>query len=133
MFESPPPLLPPPLVDPLSTWPSLGCTSTQPAPWKPIWSVSPEPRPIKVFRFASVFTCVCRPLDQVIAAWGSQNVGTAPVSRRTGGPSETTATQPVPESDMLYSPPASIDPIPPSAFLMSQSMSESNARTLRPL
>ena len=40
-------------------------------------------------------------LDQVIAAFGSTNVGVSPVASSTGGPSETTATQPAPASDML--------------------------------
>src|SRR5689334_16562496 len=72
--DSPPPR-PPPLGVPLSTWPSLGCTSTQPSPWNAIWMVSPEPRPVNVFRLVSVFTLVRTPLDQVMAACGSQNVG----------------------------------------------------------
>jgi hypothetical protein len=96
----PPPPPPPPFVA-AATWPSLGCTSTQPAPWKPSWIVSPEPLPTSVLRFASVFTCGLTLLDHVIAAFGSTKVGTSLVCSSTGGPSEMTATQPLPASDML--------------------------------
>ena len=82
--------------------PSLGCTSTQPWPTKPICTDSPEPLPMNVFRLTSVLTVVCRLPYQVIAACGSANVGVSgPVDSRTGGPSDMTATQPVPASDML--------------------------------
>src|SRR3954468_2781993 len=98
----PPPPPPPPLAPAEATRPSLGCTRTQPAPANPIWSDSPEPLPISDFMFTSVFRWVWRLLDQVIAACGSQKVGvSAEVWRSTGGPSETIATQPLPDSAML--------------------------------
>src|SRR5690349_2902035 len=96
-----PPPPPPPFEDCEATRPSEGCTSTQPAPAKPICSDSPELFPISDFMFTSVFRWVVRLLDQVIAACGSQNVGASPVWSSTGGPSETTATQPEPDSAML--------------------------------
>ena len=88
---------------------------------------------MSVLRLASVFTLVRTPLDQVMAACRLQNVGASAAFSSTGGPSDTTATQPLPDSAMLKRPPASIPLTPPSTFEMSQSMFESNASTLRPL
>src|SRR3954454_5000847 len=100
--SSPPALPPPPLAPAEATRPSDGCTSTQPAPAKPIWSDSPELLPISDLMFTSVLRWVWRLLDQVIAACGSQNVdASAEVWSSTGGPSETIATQPLPDSAML--------------------------------
>src|SRR3954451_9258442 len=132
--RSPPP--PPPPLDPWAagaTRPSLGCTSTQPWPWKPSWTVSPELFPISDLRFASTFTCGVTLLAHVMAALGSTNVGASVVWSSTGGPSETTATQPVPDSAMLYRPPESAPAIPESSLVMSHSMPASKARTLAPL
>src|SRR3954464_10521921 len=82
MFPRPPPP-PPPLGVPGSTWPSLGCTSTQPLPWKPTWSVSPEPRPTSVFRFASVLPWCCRARRRGVGGGGG-GVG-APLRVAEGG------------------------------------------------
>ena len=109
--------------------PSDGCTSTQPFPENSIWSVSPEARPIRVFRFTSVFTAVCTPLDHVIAACGSVNAVSPSSSSSIGGPSESSATHPVPASSRLNSPPAST-PEAPSTLRMFQSMPASNASRL---
>src|SRR5688572_17166233 len=81
--------------------PSLGCTRTQPGPENAICTVSPEPRPISVFRLTSVLMDVWTLDAQVIAADGSAYVGISPVWSSTGGPSEMTATQPVPDRAML--------------------------------
>ena len=67
--------------------PSDGCTSTQPWPWKATWNVSPEPRPMRFLRLTSVLIDVVTPEDHMIAACASANVGAAPTSSRTGGPS----------------------------------------------
>src|SRR3954451_13139130 len=98
MPPAPPP--PPPLAVG-TTRPSDGCTSTQPVPWKPSCIVSPDDFTIRLLRFASTFTWGVTLDDHVMAAFGSTNVGVSPVWSSTGGPSETTATQPVPVSDML--------------------------------
>ncbi len=73
------------------------------------------------------------PCDQVIAAWASAYVGAEATFSRTGGPSERIATQPVPCSDMLNSPPASAPAPPPWMRLMSQSIVESKASRFGPL
>src|SRR5438132_1425284 len=101
IFPKPPDAPEPPPAPTPWTRPSLGCTSTQPSPLNAICNVSPDPRPIRVLRLASTFTWVWTPADQVIAAWASANVGALATSRSTGGPSERTATQPVPLSAML--------------------------------
>ena len=56
---------------------------------------------MNVFRLTSVFTELETPSDQVIAACGSAKVSVPSSSISTGGPSETSATVPVPESSML--------------------------------
>ncbi len=53
------------------TRPSLGWTSTQPGPENAIWTVSPEPRPISVYRLTSVLIAVWTLDAHVIAADGS--------------------------------------------------------------
>src|SRR3954471_14775811 len=83
-LPSRPPAPLPPVVG--TTRPSLGCTSTQPSPWNPIWMLSPEPRPMKFLSFTSVLMLVVTLLDQVIAACGSAKVGASPVLSSTGGP-----------------------------------------------
>src|SRR5918997_5352731 len=95
----PPPPWPVPGVG--MTRPSLGCTSTQPAPVNDICTDSPEPRPMKFLSFTSVLMLVCTLLDQVIAALGSANVGASAVFSSTGGPSLRIATQPLPVSEVL--------------------------------
>ena len=112
--------------------PSDGCTSTQPWPWKDIWTDSPEPRPIRFLALKSVLIPVVTPEDHVIAACASANVGACATLSSTGGPSERIATQPVPCSAMLNRPPPII-PLAPSTRLMSQSIPESNASRLGPL
>ena len=57
--------------------------------------------PISVLTLTSVFTELVTPSDQVIAACGSAKVLSPSISISTGGPSETSATFPVPESSML--------------------------------
>src|SRR5919197_225316 len=88
LFSRPP--RPPPLSFlPLTfcaTRPSLGCTSTQPSPENATCTDSPEPKPTKLFRLASVLIELLTPDDQTIAALGSQNVGAPPVSSSTGSP-----------------------------------------------
>ena len=68
----------------------------------------------------------------MIAAWASANVGALATFSSTGGPSERIATQPVPCSERLNSPPP-IMPLAPSTRLMSQSMPASKASRFRPL
>src|ERR671923_60321 len=92
---------PPPLAAAPVTWPSDGCTSTQPWPANAIWIVSPEPRPIRFFILKSVLIDVLTPDDHVIAACASANVGADATLSSTGGPSDRIATQPVPRSSML--------------------------------
>ena len=87
---------------------------------------------MKFFILMLVLMLVWRLEAQVIAAFGSAKVGASPVLSRTGGPSETIATQPVPCSAVLNSPPAT-KPLAPSTFLMSQSIPESNASRFFPL
>ena len=48
--------------------PSDGWTSTQPWPWKDIWTDSPEPRPIRFFILKSVRIEVVTPEDLANAA-----------------------------------------------------------------
>src|SRR5437588_2226141 len=98
-----PPIPPAPLPPPLpaliaATCPSDGCTSTQPWPENASWTVSPELLPISDLRLTSVLNAVWTPEDHVIAAWASANVGAVATLSRTGGPSEMTATHPVPLS-----------------------------------
>ena len=81
----------------------------------------------------SVLIEVETPEDHVIAACASANVGAWATLSRTGGPSERIATQPVPRSSRLNSPPAIAAEAPPEIFLMSQSMSASNASRFGPL
>src|SRR3954462_10030815 len=100
----PPPLLLLPLTD-WATRPSLGCTSTQPSPWKATCTDSPEPIPMKLLRLASGLIEGGPPLDQTIAPRGAHEVGAPPVSSSRGGPSDTTATVPVPLSFTLKMPP----------------------------
>src|SRR5687768_15032276 len=101
-----PPAAPPPPAGAAATIrPSDGWTRTQPSPPNAIWTLSPEPRPISVLRFTSVFIEVLTPDDHVIAACASAYVGAEATLRRTGGPSERIATQPVPWSAVLKRPP----------------------------
>src|SRR2546423_8478094 len=85
ILPMPPPAPEPPPAPAACTRPSLGCTSTQPSPENPTWTVSPDPRPISVFRLASTLTCVVTPLDHVMADCASANVGAEPTSSSTGG------------------------------------------------
>ena len=112
--------------------PPTAARAPSPGRRRPSGSVSPEPRPIRFFILKSVRIDVVTPEDQVIAAWASAKVGAAATLISTGGPSERIATQPVPCSDVLYSPPP-IAAEAPSTRLMSQSMPLSNASRLRPL
>ena len=58
--------------------PRYGCTSTQPEPLKAIWTVSPDPRPVRFLTILkSVRIEVETPSDQVIAACASAKVGRA--------------------------------------------------------
>ena len=113
--------------------PSEGCTSTQPLPEKPSWKLSPEPSPISDLACTSARRLVVTEPDQAIADDGSANVGASLTSSRSGSPSETSATVPVPCSATLKSPPASIPAVPPLTRVMSQSMPRSNARMFAPL
>ena len=72
--------------------PSEGCTSTQPSPEKPIWTLSPDPIPISDLACMSVLSLVDTPPDQAIAACGSAKVGASATSSLTGSPSEISAT-----------------------------------------
>ena len=54
-----------------ATRPSEGWINSQPEPENDTWTVSPEPRPMNVFRLTSVLIELVSPLDQVIAACGS--------------------------------------------------------------
>src|SRR5688572_6967274 len=75
---------PAPPEEPAATRPSDGWISSQPWPENESWIVSPEPLPISVFRFTSVFTELVTPSDQVIAACGSANVSVPSRSSITG-------------------------------------------------
>ena len=88
------------------TRPSDGCTSTQPWPVNAIWIDSPEPRPIRFFILKSVLIAgrdARRPGDRGLGV-GERRRAT-PTLSSTGGPSERIATQPVPCSERLNSPP----------------------------
>ena len=113
--------------------PSDGCTSTHPCPENPSWKLSPEPSPISDFACTSARRLVVTPPDQAIAADGSANVGASATSSRSGSPSDTSATMPVPCRATLKSPPASMPAAPPLTRVMSQSMPVSNARMFAPL
>jgi hypothetical protein len=52
-----------------------------------------------------VFSCVCRFADHATTALVSAKVGASAAFRTTGGPSEVSATQPVPRNLVLNSPP----------------------------
>jgi hypothetical protein len=69
----------------------------------------------------SVFTALATPCDQVIAACGSANVLSPSISISTGGPSETSATSPVPET-FIRSVPSLV-----TAFLIIREISDRSA------